>query len=575
MELEQLLTRMRARIATAIPRAQQCERLWLLVSVALERTTVARFMGMSTAGVDEEIQKAQEHVAKGALSGSGAEELLGFRRSRSVFRKLIDQAARRRVEPSRRTGWRLLGAGPGPGWILALGSVSGVAIAATAVLTSVLSFQWPDTPRPPARSADPLASAPFAAGLPLQPRLVPGGETAVPEESPFVAAMVEQMDALGRVSRRFNSGGVLAAAFAPEYPPLDSMPGFRKLRALVEMVRTEKPSVTERVERDFAGAAHWSFEGTAGQVVRVAARSEFFAPVVSMRSPTGDAVAWDDGGFVRRGPWLDTTLPLDGRYRLRLSARGSTGPYQVAVNSVSVRPVEVDGPGEAGEGGDGGGAEYWSFEGTAGQVVRVTMRSEPGYYRTLRVFSPDGEEVAGHDGVFGLPFDGRYLVRVAARRSYHLAVRSVSVRPVEVDGGIEWNFIPNPDGSIVFSEEEVETEYWSFDGTTGQVVLVETMTLTGNDVVVTLLSPHGEEIVGEDDGVFALPFDGRYLVRVAAGGRLYSVAVSGVSVRPLRVDGGFGRGTTSSIQMGAWSFLRRRLKPSTGASRVRRDRLCW
>ena len=264
----------------------------------------------------------------------------------------------------------------------------------------------------------------------------------------------------------------------------------------------------------------------------VAARTVLNEAVVTLRSPSGEEVVADDGVF---------EVPVDGRYLVRVVGGR---PYQVAVSSVWVRPVEVDGAAESGELGDGGGAEYWSFEGTAGQIVRVAADPHVFGDTVISVLSPSGREVAAEDdGVFGLPLDGRYRVRVTASGPYQVAVSNVSVRPLEVEGAAGTGEVG--DGGTA--------EYWSFEGAAGQLVRVAAG--SGSlDTVVSVLSPGGEEIAANGENVFALPLDGRYLVRVAASGP-YQVAVSRVSVRPLEVGGAAEAGEAGDGGRGDyWSF---------------------
>ena len=98
---------------------------------------------------------------------------------------------------------------------------------------------------------------------------------------------------------------------------------------------------------------------------------------------------------------------------------------------------------------DGPGVDTWKFEGAAGQVVSVTVRSNT-FEPTLQLLSPPGKEL-GRDQegrnerccdpmrvVTLLPADGRYLVRVAtdgrARGgAYELTVHVSTVTPLEAE----------------------------------------------------------------------------------------------------------------------------------------------
>ena len=180
----------------------------------------------------------------------------------------------------------------------------------------------------------------------------------------------------------------------------------------------------------------WSFDGAAGQVLRVAARSDEFAPAVELRSQTGERVWPLESGETGSDAWLIATLPADGRYRVGVSAvGGGTGPYQLAVRTSAPREVALDTHVTA-ELGEGGPVGVWGFTGTAGQSVSVAVDSEV-FAPTVEVRSSSGERVPWDDMPAGgastgqwttLPVDGRYEVRVRAvdggTGPYQVAVRT-------------------------------------------------------------------------------------------------------------------------------------------------------
>ena len=182
----------------------------------------------------------------------------------------------------------------------------------------------------------------------------------------------------------------------------------------------------------------WGFDGVAGQVLRVAARSDEFAPEVELRLPTGERVGPVESGDTGSDAWLIATLPADGRYRVWVSAvGGGTGPYQLAVRTSAPREVALDTPVTA-ELGEGGPVRVWGFTGTAGQAVSVAVDSEE-FAPTVELRSSSGERVPWVDTPAGnasagqwttLPADGRHEVRVRAvdggTGPYQVAVRTAA-----------------------------------------------------------------------------------------------------------------------------------------------------
>ena len=95
--------------------------------------------------------------------------------------------------------------------------------------------------------------------------------------------------------------------------------------------------------RDDGVAERWGFDGAAGQVVRITAGSEALDTVVQLLSPAGEELHSDDDGGFGTDSQLEATLPETGRYQIVVSAYYGAGSYQVAVRTVPVTPLEIDG----------------------------------------------------------------------------------------------------------------------------------------------------------------------------------------------------------------------------------------
>ena len=292
-------------------------------------------------------------------------------------------------------------------------------------------------------------------------------------------------------------------------------------------------------------AQHWSFAGAAGQVVRITAGSDAFDTVVRLLSPSGEELGRNDDGGFGTDSRLETILSADGRYQIQVTAYSGTGPYQVAVRAVPVMQLELDAAPAAGEVGEDGAAQHWSFAGAAGQVVRITAGSDA-FDTVVRLLSPSGEELGRGSGSLDatLPAAGRYQVRATSvgdgAGPYQVAVRAVPVRAVPV---MQLELDAAPAAGEV--SEDGAAQHWSFAGAAGQVVRI-TAGSDAFDTVVRLLSPSGEELGRNDDGGFGtdsrletiLSADGRYQIQVTAysGTGPYQVAVRAVPVMQLELD---------------------------------------
>ena len=166
----------------------------------------------------------------------------------------------------------------------------------------------------------------------------------------------------------------------------------------------------------------WTFEGRAGQTVEVEVKSDDFATVVGLISPTGDLLSDDDDGGIGTNSRLVATLPADGVYQLLVEVHlfdaADGGVYDVTVREAS--------------GGESlltlGTTEHstldserpetglWTFEGRAGQTVEVEVKSDD-FATVVGLISPTGDLLsADDDGGIGtnsrlvatLPADGVY-----------------------------------------------------------------------------------------------------------------------------------------------------------------------
>ena len=223
------------------------------------------------------------------------------------------------------------------------------------------------------------------------------------------------------------------------------------------------------------------------------------------------------------------------------------GTYQVAVSQplgvstsytlLTSRPLQ---PLRATEGGAPvsalalGGSDFWSVEGTAGQIMRFDAFSEQ-FDAALQLFNVRGELVSSDDDGGGqgrnssltamLVEPGRYLLRVYAfgnggSGAYKLSKVANPVRPLGM--GVR------ADGTVGRGGSEI----WSFKGQAGQTLIISARS-ADFDIKTALYSPDAAELASDDNGgegtdsllSVRLPLDGTYTLWVSAqaGGGKYSV----------------------------------------------------
>ncbi len=301
-------------------------------------------------------------------------------------------------------------------------------------------------------------------------------------------------------------------------------------------------------------AGIWHFDGVAGQLVSVSAGSDAFDTMVELRTPDGTELAENDDGGPDTDSRLLATLPISGRYQIRVAAQdGASGPYHVTVEEVPVMSFDERDPvtgaikwnpatGAIG-GTDGAAVGVWQFNGEAGQMVGA-MATSADFDTVLELWTPRDELLARNDdGPYLATTDSRLLAILPETGSYQLRVTPfgdgagtyrVAVRPMPV--------APKPLPLGKAATDKVAANGWfsgngratgwffEFNGAPGQLVSVEASS-DAFDTVVHLLAPSGEVIARDDNGgrksdshlVAALPARGRYGVRV------------------MPVDGGTGR----------------------------------
>ncbi len=345
---------------------------------------------------------------------------------------------------------------------------------------------------------------------------------------------------------------------------------------------------------DRSPVGRWTFDGTAGQVVSVAASSDAFDPEAELLSPTGKRLGSDDDSGPGTNALLTETLPATGRYEVRVHAvDGGAGAYHLAVRTVPTVRLAVDTP-VAGALDDQAPLGLWTFAGTAGQVVNVSVASEV-FAPFIELLLPTGEHLTA-DGNGGsgtnasftttLPVTGDYKVRVVAvdpgTGAYRLAVRTAPAaqRAVEapgivvVHGGIDSSQLEMRTAAAreialdtraaAMLGNETPVGLWTFAGTTGQVASVAVAS-EAFDPIVEVRSPTGERLwLDYDSGpgsgaslTEVLPVSGRYEVQVYAvadGAGAYRLAVGTVAKAHLVVDAPVASALDEKAPAGVWTF---------------------
>lgn len=179
------------------------------------------------------------------------------------------------------------------------------------------------------------------------------------------------------------------------------------------------------------------FDARSGQEIVITMDSEDFDAYLEFGPMSGDGVEvtdTDDDGGGDMNARLSVVIPANGRYGVRARSFGSAqfGSYSLLVREA---PTTTPRPLEAGRDHDGSLAdadrERWTYRGTAGQAVRVSMRSssfdtvlELGIMRNGRYEVITTNDDAGFDST-----DSLIEITLPETAEYMLVARAYSSSP--------------------------------------------------------------------------------------------------------------------------------------------------
>lgn len=294
----------------------------------------------------------------------------------------------------------------------------------------------------------------------------------------------------------------------------------------------------------------WTFTGSAGEVISVAARSAEFDTVLSIYGPDLHRVAWDDDSLGDYNSLISgLTLPGSGRYIIVVRSFSDTavGSYELGSALGSGIPgwetaLNVGGNViEFGETVQGDltttQGEQWAFHGSEGDSIRISVTSAQ-FDSLVALFGSNGEYLTfDDDGGTGsnamidgflLPLTGTYYVDVlsygdGATGTYSLMLDYAS------SGGA-----PSSINSEVISYGSTVNQTlgawvgdeWLFEGAEGDVVTIS-MVSEEFDTFLDLYDPFLFRVAMDDDGgsgsnslisSIELPFPGVYTIVARAFG---------------------------------------------------------
>lgn len=278
-----------------------------------------------------------------------------------------------------------------------------------------------------------------------------------------------------------------------------------------------------------------TFEGSAGQTVRVEMGSRPGDTYLMLLDPSGNVIAENDDSFGLNSTIERVTLPEDGEYTIVATSFSEQDrfTYELSVNVIGsgdpvaggadLRDIAI---GETASGqidtGDPnaqflrGYYEPVTFRGRAGQSVTIDMESERGD-TFLMLYGPEGDRIASNDDYEGLnshieaelPEHGEYTIIATSfgeedTFSYELTLSEGGSGGVDANAtdlrSIEYG--ETADGTIDEGDPQSRVyrgwyEPVTFQGSAGDEISVD-MT-SEDDTYLILLAPNGTVLAENDD----------------------------------------------------------------------------
>jgi serine protease Do len=184
----------------------------------------------------------------------------------------------------------------------------------------------------------------------------------------------------------------------------------------------------------------YTFQGRAGERVVIEMTSQEIDPFLILLSPSGRDLAQDDDGGSGQNARIVAVLPSTGTYTLIAnsaeageqgiySLRGMTNNGNVAASTETLsgnliaRLEGVLGPGAAVLPSDGSLYRESAFQGSAGQSVKITLRS-PDFDTYLVVIGPDGKILAQNNDISANDTNSSLQMELPRTGTYRIIINS-------------------------------------------------------------------------------------------------------------------------------------------------------
>jgi hypothetical protein len=226
-----------------------------------------------------------------------------------------------------------------------------------------------------------------------------------------------------------GSNALIYGVMLPEDGPYTIIPGSYSSSSgaytltLTETTVATLSSATAPVECELADSVVWSFEGEAGDIIKLTmstAVDSQVEPLLTVLGPDGVALSGSDSSALLEDYVLNNLiLSATGVYTVIPSGYEGSGAYTLKLTEAITTEIKDDNPIMAESKNGLGGA--FIFEGSVGQLVTITMEASSGGIDSyLTLVGPDGQILKTDDDSgkdydarierFPLPANGSFII---------------------------------------------------------------------------------------------------------------------------------------------------------------------
>ncbi|MCL4252239.1 MAG: pre-peptidase C-terminal domain-containing protein [Anaerolineae bacterium] len=243
-------------------------------------------------------------------------------------------------------------------------------------------------------------------------------------------------------------------------------------------------------------SAVYAFEGVAGDVVTIDLDTFSYALYVQILGPNGSINQSTGGGTALLGPVI---LGEDGLYVVIVNSYDLYEPsdFSFVVNTVEPLPITFDEP-QTNTFSDENSVYVYTFDGTTGMGLDVTVISEGAVDTRITLTAPSGTVIASDDDS-GVGFDPELMGIVLTEDGTY----SLLVQPYITGDSGDFTVAVNT-SSVMMLDEEALTIRLSdktfrgvgiFEGVAGETVLLSVRVITGAEYEPYITVTQGEEVL--------------------------------------------------------------------------------